>query len=131
MPHSTGFVRRQFGADPLAAVLVQIEQLRGRLAAFARWQAQWAAEGWRIQYVEVGEDRAKAALVVDGREMGLRGRIDRIDFHAAKDQWVIFDYKTSDAAKTPEQVHLDAGQWVDLQLPLYRHLARCLGIRAT
>jgi ATP-dependent helicase/nuclease subunit B len=123
-----GLVRRQFGGDPLSAVLVQVEQLRGRLKAWARWQAGWAAEGWRIQYVEVGEDRAKAAIAVDGREMGIRGRIDRIDFHPGKHQWVIFDYKTSDAANSPDDTHRKRGEWVDLQLPLYRHLARRLGV---
>ncbi len=121
-------VRRQFGDDPLPAVLVQVEQLRGRLAAFARWQARWAAEGWRIEHVEIGEDRANAKLMVDGREMGIRGRIDRIDHHPGRGQWVIFDYKTSDAANSPDETHRDGDRWVDLQLPLYRHLARRLGI---
>ena len=121
-------VRSEFGGDSLAAVLVQVEQLRGRLKAFARWQAQWAAQGWRIRYVEVGEDRARAAIAVDGREMALRGRIDRIDFHSETGRWVIFDYKTADAGQTPEQTHVKAGQWVDLQLPLYRHLAKPLGV---
>ena len=121
-------VLRQFGASPLAAVLVQVEQLRARLDAFARWQAQWAQAGWQIQHVEIGEDRAKASLAVDGREMGIRGRIDRIDFHPGENRWVIFDYKTSDTARTPEQTHLKGGQWVDLQLPLYRRLGAGLGV---
>jgi len=121
-------VLRQFGASPLAAVLVQVEQLRARLDAFARWQAQWAQDGWRIQHVEIGEDRAKASLVVDDREMGIRGRIDRIDFHPGENRWVIFDYKTSDTARTPEQTHLKGGQWKDLQLPLYRRLGAGLGV---
>jgi len=120
-------VRRQFGASPLAAVLVQIEQLRARLAALAQWQAQWAASGWQIRHVEIGEDRAKASLVVDGAPMGIRGRIDRIDFHPGTNQWVIFDYKTSDTAKKPEQTHVRSGEWSDLQLPLYRRLAEGMG----
>jgi inactivated superfamily I helicase len=121
-------VRRHLGTRPPSAVLVQVEQLRARLEAFARWQAQWAQAGWRIHRVEIGEDRAKASLVVDGREMGLRGRIDRIDFHPGENRWVIFDYKTSDTAGTPEQTHLKGGRWVDLQLPLYRHLGAGLGV---
>jgi ATP-dependent helicase/nuclease subunit B len=122
-------VRRQFGADPLAAVLVQVEQLRARLAAFARWQARWAAAGWGIKHVEISEEKAKASLVVDDRAMGIRGRIDRIDFHPGTGQWIVFDYKTSDAARKPEQAHRKGGDWVDLQLPLYRRLADSMGVR--
>jgi len=46
----------------------------------------------------------------------------------AKGGWQILDYKTSDTAKSPQQTHLKSGEWVDLQLPLYVHLARTLGI---
>ena len=35
---------------------------------------------------------------------------------------MILDYKTSDSALSPEATHRKQGQWVDLQLPLYRHL---------
>ena len=42
---------------------------------------------------------------------------------------MIFDYKTSDPAKTPEKAHRKkSGEWIDLQLPLYRHLVAGLGI---
>ena len=42
---------------------------------------------------------------------------------------MIFDYKTSDTATTPEKAHRKRnGDWVDLQLPLYRHLVAGLGI---
>ena len=40
--------RQRFGTQPSAALRVQIEQLRLRLQALARWQAEWAAQGWRI-----------------------------------------------------------------------------------
>ncbi len=118
----------EYGKHPLAAVRVQIEQLRGRLMAFADWQAGWAAEGWRIEYVETGPEERKAALMVDGRPMYLRGRIDRIDVHQKTGKWMIFDYKSSDTAKTPDKLHRTGGKWTDLQLPLYRHLAAGLGI---
>ena len=67
-------------------------------------------------------------LIVDGEPTYLRGRIDRIDVHEADGRTVIFDYKSGDSAKTPEKAHRDQDQWIDLQLPLYRHLARSLGI---
>ena len=121
-------VHQRYGKAPLAAVRVQIEQLHRRLAAFAQWQAEWAADGWRIEHVETGPEPGTAALAVDGRPMVLRGRIDRIDFRESTGQRMIFDYKTSDGAKTPDQTHRTGGEWVDLQLPLYRHLVAGLGI---
>jgi RecB family exonuclease len=119
--------RAHYGRRPLPSILVQIEQLRGRLRALGRWQAQWASEGWRIEHVEVGPKGAEAALVVDGRPMILRGRMDRIDVHPEKGR-MIFDYKFSDRARTPDQTHRRKGDWIDLQLPLYRHLATALGL---
>jgi ATP-dependent helicase/nuclease subunit B len=113
---------------PLPAVLVQIEQLRMRLTAFARWQAEWAGQGWRIEHVEIQAAEGKAAMIVDGKPMLLRGRIDRIDVHRTSGQRVVFDYKTSDRARKPEETHQHHDQWVDLQLPLYRHLLAGLGI---
>jgi hypothetical protein len=42
---------------------------------------------------------------------------------------MIFDYKTSDTAKSPEKAHRKrSGEWIDLQLPLYRRLVAHLGI---
>ncbi|MCH8924454.1 MAG: PD-(D/E)XK nuclease family protein, partial [Planctomycetes bacterium] len=64
-----------------------------------------------------------AGLDVDGERFGLSGRIDRIDFRPDSGEWTVFDYKTSENAKTPEQAHFKRNQgWVDLQLPLYRHM---------
>ncbi len=119
----------QFGRHALASVQVQLEQLRLRLDAFAEKQAERAAAGWVIESTEgQGREHTDAVLEVDGRPMVLRGRIDRIDVHRETGQRAILDYKSSDSAKTPERVHQRGGEWVDLQLPLYRHLARSLGI---
>jgi len=65
---------------------------------------------------------------VDGEPMALRGRIDRIDVKDATGERIILDYKSSDKGETPEQTHRKHKKWVDLQLPLYRHLASSLGI---
>jgi RecB family exonuclease len=121
-------VERAFGKAPLSAIRIQIEQLRQRLGAFARWQAEWAGQGWRIEQVETGPEKDKAFLVVDGQRMFLRGRIDRIDVQTSTDRRVIIDYKSSDTASTPEKAHRRGDEWVDLQLPLYRHLAKGMGI---
>jgi ATP-dependent helicase/nuclease subunit B len=118
-----------FGERPLAAVAIQVEQLRLRLRAFAAKQAEWAAQGWRIEHAEVPDQTHPAAtFVVDGRPLVLRGRIDRIDVRPANGERVILDYKSSDAGQSPEKTHQRGGEWVDLQLPLYRHLVRSLGI---
>lgn len=118
-----------FGDNVRAAVKIQIEQLRLRLNAFAAKQAEWAASGWRIEHTEVPQrDECDAELEVDGAPLALRGRIDRIDVNDETGARIIFDYKSSDTGKTPEQTHRRRDKWVDLQLPLYRHLAKSLGI---
>ncbi len=118
-----------FGRHARAAVKIQIEQLRQRLNAFATKQAEWAAAGWRIEYTEAPQrGQSDARLIVDGELMGLRGRIDRIDVNDETGERIIFDYKSSDTGKTPDQTHRRRGEWVDLQLPLYRQLASSLGI---
>ncbi|MGQ9575030.1 MAG: PD-(D/E)XK nuclease family protein [Thermoguttaceae bacterium] len=124
--HLDQVAREQYGRQPLVAIQVQVEQLRARLKAFARWQADWAAKGWKIMRVEAGD--AEAFFQVDGRKMILRGRIDRIDFNRQTGQWAIFDYKTSERPQDPETAHRKGGRWIDLQLPLYRHLGRGLGL---
>ena len=80
----------------MPSILVQVEQLRLRLAAFAPWQAGWVAQGWRIEHVETGPEEGEAAIVVDGQPMFLRGRIDRIDVHESSGKRMIFDYKSAD-----------------------------------
>jgi ATP-dependent helicase/nuclease subunit B len=117
-----------YGKRRLPAVSVQIEQLRLRLASFARWQAGWAAQDWRIVKTEVDIEDGTAPFPVDGQPMYLRGRIDRIDRNERDGRYLIFDYKTSEAGDPPDKTHRKNGKWVDLQLPLYRHLARVVEI---
>ena len=121
-------VARQFGEAPLAAVRVQVEQLRLRLARFADWQAEWREQGWRIEHVEIEPANGNASLIVDRTPMILHGRIDRIDWNEESGEHLVFDYKTSDSAKTPEATHRKKGQWIDLQLPLYKYLTMAMGI---
>ncbi len=157
---------KKFGRSRLAPVDVQIMQVRLRLDAFAQWQAQWALQGWNIEYVEltcpadsvhepqkVSIENSYSTLNPNGSRfrfeipdspnfpvqlrtanghISLRGRIDRIDRNLDTGEWIVFDYKTGDGAKTPEQAHRKFGQvWIDLQLPLYRHLVKPLGIADT
>lgn len=119
--------RSQFGRSPIPAVKVQVRQLEARLHAFARWQASWIADGWRIVRIEESIRREDGVRFdVDGDPVLLRGKIDRIDHKAETGEWAIWDYKTSERSGTPESVHQTGRKgnkkWVGLQLPLYRHL---------
>ncbi len=118
----------RFGAHPRPAVKVQVELLRKRLAAFAGWQARWAAEGWRITHVRASAPEGKAMFDVDGEPVELRGRIDRIDYNDRTQQHAAFDYKTTDTPRSPEKSHRTKKGWIDFQLPLYHHIVRSLGV---
>lgn len=116
----------RFGRRPRPAVRVQVEQLRRRLQRFADVQAAQTREGWRIR-ADLIETRREAAVVVDGQPFTITGTIDRIDEHPERG-FRVLDYKTSDAGKPPEKTHLQKGEWVDLQLPLYLNLTETLGL---
>lgn len=128
---------KTFGPHPRATVDVQLHQARQRLEAFARWQAKRALDGWTIHGVEIprrsgdGFSPPPVEFVHHDTTLMLTGRIDRIDHHPESNTWAIFDYKTGDTHRTPEKVHLESGQWIDLQLPLYRHFARQMGLEGT
>ncbi|HJT31210.1 MAG TPA: PD-(D/E)XK nuclease family protein, partial [Pirellulales bacterium] len=85
-------VGERFGRHRLPAVDLQVEHLQLRLAAFADWQARWAAEGWRIVKTEIEIKGEQAPLLVDGKPMFLKARVDRIDRHDGSGRYVIFDY---------------------------------------
>ena len=124
----TEYAAAQFSDNTTPAVAVQVEQARLRLQAFARCQAAWALEGWRIQHTEMD---AEAKFEVDGESLTIRGRIDRVDYHCGDDRWAVLDYKSGDNQSPPDKAHRKKGEWVDLQLPLYRTLATQLGVPAS
>ncbi|MEE2643022.1 MAG: PD-(D/E)XK nuclease family protein [Planctomycetota bacterium] len=120
----------QYGVSRLPAVEIQLQQVRHRLHGFARWQAERTRQGWEIRYVE------KKTLDPQGvdfefapeRSVKIRGTIDRIDFQEVSGTWQILDYKTGDRGESPGKTHQDRGQWVDLQLPLYRQIAKTFDV---
>lgn len=125
-------MRERYG-DPLpAALAIQQQQLQERLAQVARWQAEQAAMGWRIESVE---REIQCVLDVGGQPFTIVGKIDRIDRHEVHGHRLI-DYKTKDSPKTPQEIHgvrlndsgVRRGKWRDLQLPLYVKLVRSVGI---
>jgi len=120
----------RFGRDALPAVRIQVAQLRARLAGFARWQAGWVKDGWRIAGAEVAPAGDGVAFEVDGEPILLRGKVDRIDQNVRTGEWCVLDYKTGEGGDDPDTVHRKgparAKSWVDLQLPLYRRLVPAL-----
>jgi hypothetical protein len=105
------------------AIRLQLEQARRRLRAFASRQTQLVRSGWRIIYAEDDDtDQLAIPFPVDGELIMLVGRIDRIDFHDARRTVRILDYKSADSAEHPRKTHHNGTAWIDLQLPLYRHL---------
>jgi ATP-dependent helicase/nuclease subunit B len=103
----------------LPSLTLQIENLEYRLERFAELQAEHRRAGWTI--VEV-EQKVTFPFVVDGQPFPVTGIIDRIDQHE-DGRLAVWDYKTSDSGKTAMAAHMDSqGNWLDLQLPLYRHL---------
>jgi len=117
------------------AVRLQLEQARLRLDAFAARQVELVQEGWRIVYAEdeADDEEDRNQLIVplpaNGTLIELAGRIDRIDFHEGRGILRVLDYKTADNGAKPEKTHRKKDAWIDLQLPLYRHLVRATELK--
>lgn len=117
--------RRRFGSRPLPAVQIQLSQLARRLGALARVEAAHRARGWEVVAVETSTPPEGVPFPVDTDSVFLTGRVDRVDRHP-EEGWLLLDYKTSEVARNPDQTHRrgrgPSREWVDLQLPLYRHV---------
>lgn len=118
----------RYGKYPRPAIKVQVELARSRLSALAAWQAERTQNGWQIVHSEDEQKQLRVPWDVDGKPIELYGRIDRVDYHPETGTLCIFDYKTADSGPSPGDVHVrrKTKEWVDLQLPLYRHLVRSL-----
>jgi RecB family exonuclease len=121
----TAIVSKRFGRHEYPAIRVQIEQLRERLRHLSYWQAEQNREGWKIVTVEHPIAPEQCVLKLSQGNMGIRGRIDRIDHHPSSNQYRIIDYKTADAGQNLKYV-LKKDTWLDLQMPLYYHAVRDL-----
>ncbi len=120
----------RYGKRPPPAVRIQLDRLSRRFEGFARFQARTRSEGWRIVQCEFRLQDCTLDLP-DQQPIVVTGTIDRIDFHEGEECFRISDYKTSDRGDTPMKAHHGKerydGTWIDLQLPLYRHLAAQCG----
>ena len=110
-----------YGSDVLPTVKIQLEQAKTRLRALAQWQAAHCSAGYEI--FEVEKEKTQCEFDINGKPFIVSGQIDRIDIHHAEKRIGIYDYKTGDKAEGPRKMHQDsAGNWKDLQLPLYHDL---------
>jgi ATP-dependent helicase/nuclease subunit B len=125
---------RHFGPHPPLHLTMQLDVARDRLSAAAEAQAREASQGWEIMMSE-------EALTLSCGDMTVKGRVDRVDRHRDTGAIRVLDYKTSDNAKPPHELHFGAmrescrdysriiagnreRRWVDLQLPFYVWMLR-------
>lgn len=123
---------RVYGEQRPASVEIQLRQMSDRLRAFADWQSASVVEGWRITHTEESIKAGAFNIDCDAGSLSITGRIDRIDQNMQTGASRVIDYKTSRSPSSPDQLHRKGSgkkkTWIDLQLPLYRRLARTLGV---
>ncbi len=126
-----------YGKHLSLSLMIQLENIKQRLAKFADVQAGENSSGWEIISSEysLGDGHG-----VEFHGAVIKGKIDRIERHGDGTIRII-DYKTSDSPDSPKETHLrgvnegtpkysviehGGGKkcWADLQLPLYRILLR-------
>jgi len=98
------------------AMLAFARRFDGLVEGYVGWLRRHAGEGWRFR---AGEAAREARVTLrDGREIGLHGRVDRIDENP-QGQLLVLDYKARpvDALK---QALKEPGE--DIQLPFYGRL---------
>ncbi|MBR7105509.1 MAG: PD-(D/E)XK nuclease family protein, partial [Opitutales bacterium] len=101
-----------------AQVRVQLENLKNRILACAKVQAEHRKQGWKILYAEKPFE-----IELCGQDF--TGVFDRIDINENTGQYLVLDYKTYDRnfSEITKSKHLqeinDEVFWKNLQLPLY------------
>ena len=114
-------VIKLFGKYPKSTINLQVTMAKQRLRQFSQVQVEHVLEGWKIV-----ETECKVEWNVGTQEDSflIKGKIDRIDQHV-DGRVLVLDYKTG--STTALKAHRSKGEWKDLQLPIYRKLAECLG----
>ena len=94
----------------------------GQTFFVALFGGQWRAE-FDLSHGDFGALYSLGTLASGLVLIWLGRKIDRIDRNARTGTWCILDYKTGDRVRDPESTHRTrGGEWLDLQLPLYRFL---------
>ncbi len=114
------YMKKTYGSPLPVLLAVQNEQIKQRLA----WAAGCLAESaHKYHLLEQEYKLGGDAGFIPFAGLRIRGRIDRIDYNKSENILRLIDYKTIDDGKTPADVHIDSkGNFLDLQLPLYRML---------
>lgn len=134
----SALIAKRHGTHLNLALQIQSAALRQRLAWLAEAQAEHRAQGWQVWKVET-------PFLLELPLIHLSGKIDRIDYHADTDAYMMWDYKTGTVEQQVRKSHLKSctakstfpphlanddrlfvldekgkmQQWVNLQLPLY------------
>ena len=116
------FSRKEFGPFVYPVIRAQVFYLKERFRFFAKWQVGHRKAGWEIKYSEVAFNNVSLPVCNSELKITINARVDRIDFNPKSNEWLIIDYKTGDKAIKPQAQHQRKGEWVDLQLPVYRDL---------
>ncbi|MEZ6092822.1 MAG: PD-(D/E)XK nuclease family protein [Pirellulaceae bacterium] len=112
-------VRRLGVASRLPSIVFQLDNMSLRLKRFAEIQAEHRKAGWSIFSVE---EKFEFPFMVDDESFTIVGKIDRVDRNE-EGKIAVWDYKTSEKGYSAAKAHVDSdGNWIDLQLPLYRHM---------
>ncbi|MBR0238318.1 MAG: PD-(D/E)XK nuclease family protein [Thermoguttaceae bacterium] len=110
---------KRFPQSVLPGIAIQKEIIKQRLRAFADFQSNWNGE---LIAVEQEFDQVVKINNSDNETITLKGKIDRID-RLPDGTIILLDYKTSEKGVDPRYDHQDSdGQWVKLQLPVYRQI---------
>ncbi|MBT4530780.1 MAG: hypothetical protein HOC27_06195 [Phycisphaerae bacterium] len=110
-----------FGKYPLSTISVQGELAKQRMRSFSKLQAEHRKAGWKIVGVE---EKEELQFGTEEQPFVVVGKIDRIDMHE-DGRVLVLDYKTG--STSAEKAHGTKDEWTDLQLPIYRHLAKKMG----
>ncbi len=82
------------------------------IPGYILWQLEREQQGWQWQEGEL--DKTLAIPLADGRQLVLRGRLDRVDRKGA--EWAVLDYKTQTPASLKRKLETPGE---DVQLPCY------------
>lgn len=97
-------VASRYAKNPSLEFTIQVHSARQRLKAFAFQQAAMLCDGWEILAVE--QVVGARGIPWSWANHPISMIIDRIDWHRATGRYRVWDYKTSEQAKHPQDAHL-------------------------